>query len=435
MKGEHFFLNTLFKCLKESGVNYCVLRNYSDLPVSTGKSDLDILVVKKHVNKFYDILNQVLLRSNAVIIAKYGKLSPRVCVLGIYNKLSFGVQLDVHEGVLPYKVSNIFPVDFIFERSFNFNGVQVARQNDASVLAFFKEIYHNKYCKEKYFNEASIIWKKEVELYRKALGSILNSSLIDDLDILLSKTYNEALIKDFAIKATKYFKKSPYVKMLILNNALNKLYRFFNPPGFTIAVLGTDGAGKTTIINSITKPLSKSVHKSVFYEHMRPNLIPNIANLFGKKKTNDVVSEPHSGKQSSFLVSLIRLFYYTFDYTVGYWLKVYPVKVKKACIWIFDRYYYDYLIDQKRGNIKLPIWLVKAIGFFVPKPKIILCLGAEPSIIHERKPELPLEEVERQVKELKAFCKRNKKAVWIDTGLSINESTNAAIEAVISNIK
>ena len=35
---------------------------------------------------------------------------------------------------------------------------------------------------------------------------------------------------------------------------------------------------------------------------------------------------------------------------------------------------------------------------------MILCLGADPKIIHERKPELTLPEVKRQIKELKSFC-------------------------------
>ena len=94
-------------------------------------------------------------------------------------------------------------------------------------------------------------------------------------------------------------------------------------------------------------------------------------------------------------------------------------------------YYYDYLIDQKRAKINLPIWIVKVFQFFVPKPNIIFCLGAEPELIYKRKPELPLKEVERQVTKLKEFCESNKRAIWIDTGTSIEDSCNQVIESII----
>ena len=76
-------------------------------------------------------------------------------------------------------------------------------------------------------------------------------------------------------------------------------------------------------------------------------------------------------------------------------------KAIRCCVWMFDRYYYDYLIDPKRGKIKLPRWLLKLGQFFIPEPDMILCLGTNAESIHRRKPELTLIEVERQVVELK----------------------------------
>ena len=39
--------------------------------------------------------------------------------------------------------------------------------------------------------------------------------------------------------------------------------------------------------------------------------------------------------------------------------------------------------------------------------------------------------MERQVTALKQFCNSHKRAVWIDTGKSIEESSNKALEAII----
>ncbi len=56
-------------------------------------------------------------------------------------------------------------------------------------------------------------------------------------------------------------------------------------------------------------------------------------------------------------------------------------------------------------------------------------------MIYKRKPELPLKEVERQVSKLKEFCESNKRAVWIDTGTSIEESSNQIIKSIILKTK
>lgn len=435
MTGEQYFLTSLIKALNINNINYCVLRNYAQLPVTTGNSDLDILVAKKDVKQFYKLLDDTLLKSNGAIIIKYGNLTPRVCVLGTYNNSNFGIQLDVHEGILPYKVCDIFPVNYMLERAVSFNGVKVANDNDASLLAFFKEMFYNKSCKENYFNKAKIAWSANHFEYLNEFKTIYSTKVLNNFEQLLSGSYNSETIKNTGLIATRFLTRSLSTKVLILKSSINKLYRFLKPPGFTIAILGTDGAGKTTIINELKKPLSKSVHKALFYEHMRPNLIPNIAQLFGKPKSNIQTTNPHSSSQSGFFVSLFRLLYYVCDYTFGYWLKIYPILVKKSSIWIFDRYYYDYLIDQKRTRINLPIWIIKALQLLVPKPKLIFCLGAEPSVIHKRKPELPIEEVTRQVHELKEFCENNNRAVWIDTGMSIEASSSEVIKNIILEMK
>ena len=434
LKGEHFFLTTLFNSLTGNDINYCVLRNYDLLPVSTGNSDLDILVVKNDVFKFYNILNSVLVESKGKIIIRYGNITPRICIIGSYGNLDYGVQIDVHEGILPYKICPIFPVDYLLRRSILINDIKVSNDEDASVLAFFKEMFNNKTTKEVYFKLAKKAWKSNKTEYILALKDIYNSKILNDFDCLFQGSFDEMQIKKTANIVTKYLTRRYLIKVKILRNSFRKLNRLFYPPGFTIAILGTDGAGKTTIINEIKKPLSKTAHKALFYEHMRPNLIPNIAQLFGKPISKGPTINPHGSEQSGILVSLFRLFYYLFDYVFGYWIKVYPVLVRKSSIWIFDRYYYDYLIDQKRARIRLPLELIKFFKVFVPKPNLIFCLGTEPSEIFKRKPELPIEEVEKQVLKLKEFCNVTKNAFWIDTGKTIKETSSEIICIIMKNI-
>lgn len=208
-----------------------------------------------------------------------------------------------------------------------------------------------------------------------------------------------------------------------------------NKRGYTIAFLGTDGSGKTTIIERVSPRLNEAYPKCVYYEHLRPNWIPTISRLLGKGAAEEPDTDPHVKKQSGVVGSLFRFSYYFVDYTLGYWMKIYPRKAFHSCVWIFDRYYYEYLIDPRRTRVTLPKWVFKAGLLLIPEPDLILCLGANPETIYARKPEMTLEEVTRQVNELSAFCKKHKKAVWVDTGCSIEQSVEETMRTIYALIR
>ena len=427
------FLNNFFNSLNNNSVRYCVLRNYKTLPETLNGSDLDILIDINDVNKFYTLLDEVLINSNAKIITKYGKLTPRICIAGISNNNLFGLQLDVHEGILPYKIFEMFSADFLLSRVKVHNNIFVANNNDSDLIAFLKEILNNSICKKKYFNSVKRVLQEE-NIYKNSLLSIYGEEFVNMLDKTMNSEYNEENIKKLSKLAKNNIINNITKRVQVIFSSLGRSYRFINTPGFTIAFLGTDGAGKSTIIDNITPALNEAVHNSLHYEHMRPNFIPNISQLFSKKKYTGPTTNPHAAKPSGFLGSLFRLFYYTLDYTFGYFIKIYPQNVKKSSIWFFDRYYYDYLIDPKRARINLPQWIIKAVSYIIPKPDVIICLGANPDVIFKRKPELPLTEIKIQVKKLKKFAEENKNSYWIDTEKSIEDSTNQVFKLIIDNM-
>jgi len=433
MNNEQFLI-PFFNEMSLNNIRYCVLRNYEKLPKSLDGSDLDILIDKVDVNVFYEILNRVIIETNGKIIIRYGKLTPRICIAGHNSSSWYGIQLDVHEGILPYKTTNMFPIDYLLMRVNTHNTILVANNDDANLIAFLKEILHNRCCKEKYFEAAKETWTKNKFHYTDVLLSIYDNKFIEMLTVTLEGHYIKSNISELAKYGQSLLTQGIITKVNNLISKSSRFYRFIKTPGFSIAVLGTDGAGKTTIINAIRDPLNEAVHNSLYYEHMRPNLIPNIAQLFGKEQQSGPVTNPHSSDPSGFAGSLLRLFYYSFDYIIGYWMKVYPVKVKKSSIWIFDRYYYDYLIDPKRARINLPTWIIKGIKFFIPKPDLVLCLGTEPEVIHNRKPELPLDQVTEQVKKLKLFNENDSNSVWVDTGKTLDESVQKALEIIVNKM-
>lgn len=426
---EKEFLVYFFKNLNQHLIRYSVLRNYETLPESLNGSDLDIFVQKNDVNKFYEHLKDICTKTNSKIIIKYGERTPRVCILNI----NFGIQIDVHEGIIPYKVYPIFPQDQLLKNSTKHNNIYVTDQDDANLIRFFKEILNNKICDEKYIISAKKSWNKKKTEYQNIFKDIFDEEYLKSIDVFFNGNIKMP-IKELANRGIRSLQKKESKRIELIESFINKIYRIFQPIGYNITFLGTDGSGKSTIINAITPILKGAFHNGVYYEHMRPNVLPNIGQLFAKKKKEGPTTDPHASKPSGALGSLLRLIYYTIDYSIGYLKKVYPIKVKKSCIWIFDRYYYDYYLDPKRARINLPKFIIRLFEVFVPQPDIIICLGAEPEKIFKRKPELPLDEITRQVSNLKKFSAKKKNAFWIDTSESIETSIEQTMKVIIQNL-
>lgn len=432
MSESNSFLTVLFESLNNNKISYSVLRNYELLPYSLNGSDLDIFIPREDEDLFFDILTKSYKLFNGKLFINYGGVCPKLILWGQIDSDLWGCQIDMFIGNVSYKNYELVDDKTLLNHTEIFNGVKVLNSQFADIVAFYKEILNNGCCCKKYYNAIAYIEKHSLEhILLSFNNNLFDKNHIEKIIRIIDSGYNKELLSIFS-KETKQLVKAKSKVIYSSRNLLKyKAKKISINWGFTIAFLGTDGSGKSTIIESIMPSLKETFHKGVFYEHMRPNLIPNIAQLFGKPKVEGPTVDPHEGKQSALFMSLIRLLYYTFDYIFGWIIKVYPKKVKKSCVWLFDRYYYDYLIDPKRGKIKLPKCFIKTVGLFIPKPDLILCLGTGAELIHDRKPELPLEEVKRQVEELKKFCDNNNRTVWIDTGVDLNDSVNNTMEAIV----
>jgi thymidylate kinase len=431
------FLVNLFEQFNEAGVSYCVLRNYENLPYMTGDSDIDMLIAEEHFDNANQILQSVASSFNGKCISKmvgYHFLCNAFC--GHYEGKWWAMRFDIfsYAGICDYQ---IFPVRHVLARSFVHNDVRVANRNDSAILSFLKEVIGC--ASKKYMQDAIDAFARESQTYIPLFENVFGHEICQNNVVgLLSGAESDFLKTKKTLRralSQTFFRKYLF-KMLkmILDRWRFRMARIQNKPGVCIAVLGPDGVGKSTIIEQIRPVIEKALHTKAIYRHLRPGFLPSLNVLFGGRDVEATASNPHGSKPSGFIVSLLRLSYYTTDYVVGYWLKVFPKIARQPCLYIFDRYYYDYHFDPARSRIALSQWIIKLFGIFIPRPDIILCLGAEPKMIHARKPELDIEELCRQTKRLKHFCDGNPVAVWIDTGQELEISLDQAIDAVTSRM-
>ena len=436
---EAIFLKSFFQGMKDSGIPYAVMRNYETLPFSLGGSDLDILFPHSKKVEVFRLLDIALYQAGGSVIGKIEtKGFSKLFVFGKESEEWWGMPLDCFFGIFYFGSSELVDDKLLWNRLTDHNGVSVLPSGTAALLGVLKEVLYNDSLPRRYLLEARNAVDEDWDVQSKIFSPLgcraldIFKSLIylepgDERVPLLSKRLRGAVFQEA-------FRRSPgfYLAGLFMF-LFSRARRVVSPQGLTIAILGTDGSGKSTIIEAITPVLDAATHGAFRIQHLRPGLFPPLANLFKRKEAQErgPVTNPHGSRPSGLVGSLFRLSYLLGDYVLGYWLKVRPVIAKSPTIYLFDRYAYDLEMDPRRFRIRLPVWLLRLATRLVPKPDLIFCLDGDPEIITSRKNELPLQEIERQIQFIRAFADREPKAVLISTTCRVEETRDQVLNALL----
>ena len=429
---ECYFLKALFDQLRLKKFRYCVLRNFAPLPETLGGSDLDLLVFPEDRKIITDLVAEVAAQFGGQVIAKYSTTGTYLKLLGHHKGQWWGAAVDLLAGV-DYRGMVYVSSEGIMGRTEDYRGIKVATAADVETMALLKEMINNSCDRKDYFWNAVNAYNEFGDCSLEIFKEAFSEELIKDFrSMLIGNAVSEIPEMSLRLRREIWSKYGLRDVGKVIANNLSRYRRLFKTPGVCLAVTGTDGAGKTTIINAIKPVLENAMHSKIQYEHLRPNWLKALGVVSGKResKPGEVVNNPHGQEPSGKCSSVLRVCYYWLDYTLGFYLRIYLKIVRKAHICIFDRYYYDVIIDPRRMRISLPQWMLKTMFIFAPKPHLLLCLGADPEIIYEPKPETSPEEVRRQVTELKKLCSSLPHAVWVDTGISVQDSVDNTLKAI-----
>ncbi|MEC4049270.1 hypothetical protein OX284_007495 [Flavobacterium sp. SUN046] len=266
-----------------------------------------------------------------------------------------------------------------------------------------------------YTNSFGVKTASEIDTARYVvLFYVLNSAKIPEKYL----NYEQAILESTApmdVIIKEYFKDSKKDKSILLNyiknNSNNKGIQHIKNTinysldtmknskksnGFVVTFSGVDGAGKSTIIENISKIIEKQLRKPVVVIRHRPSILPILSVWSkGKEKAHqDTISSlPRQGNNKSFISSLIRFAYYYSDYFFGQFV-IYFKYTLRGTVVIYDRYYFDFINDSKRSNIVLPKNITRMGYKFLLKPKFNFFLYADADVILKRKQELNKETIE-----------------------------------------
>lgn len=191
----------------------------------------------------------------------------------------------------------------------------------------------------------------------------------------------------------------------------------------TVCFLGPDGSGKSTIIDGLLKAdLPFAQHN---YFHLKP---------FSQKDSAEkkVVTDPHKYKPYSVLKSYGKLLFFVYQYNKGWVSNILPLKSKSSLV-IFDRYYDDILVDYKRYRYGGSRRLAKFIRYFIPKPEVYFVLITDANIIHKRKQEVSLEELERQINDYRSLVD-GQRYISIDVSKAPKEIVSEISSIILNKI-
>jgi thymidylate kinase len=433
---EKQLLKRLFESLNNSEYNYCVLRNYESLPESTGGSDLDIAVLPEEEDSVCRLVHEVVRKFGGEVIIEYRASARVLRCLGCVDEKWWGLAVDLFSSI-EYRGVEYIASKSVIKRSLYYKGIKVAEDCDANTIALAKELLSNGKTRKDHLTKAVDYYSQKGKSALTILQKSFSPGTIDNIRDVLSVGSEDNDKVNHLVRMLRRDVLGPGWLAKIpsrIKNGMSRYRRLFRPPGVCLAVLGTDGAGKTTMIDAISPVLEQALHHKIQYEHMRPNWLPDLGVSMRQRAASDnkIVTSPHAQNPSGLIGSLIRLAYYAVDYHIGYWINIFPALVKRPHICLFDRYYYDFLIDPKRMRIKLPQKIMRIAFLFAPQPSIILCLGGNPEVIYARKPETSLIEVTRQIQELKSLCQSNPRAIWIDTDVGFEDSKHQMLSAIKS---
>jgi thymidylate kinase len=401
-------LKKVLQKFNEENVEYAILRNYEfllgeDYPIES----LDTVITKEDMPKVDKILKEFSFNKRIQQFSLAHKAYFKLMNLG---KVSFDIQVGgVHWNDMQYLGKPIFK-----KRKLN-NYFYTLSDEDYFVMLLVHSILGKRYFKIKYQKILhNLCQKVNQQTVHKKLSNVFSAKKATNLIHSVNKN-NFREIKTTPL-IFYFFMKKPWRLIKFVPLIKRWITQYKNPFKLAplISVIGPDGAGKSTTVKSINNYLMSEGRKTriVYTGRGKNNILPFFS-TFGKKykkfeKKKDRIQIKY-GKASP--INYKKILYtltapiFTFDLYLRYLLKILPLRMNKTIV-ITDRFCSDIILMK---NVPYPF--KKILSFVFPKPTINILLYQDPKILHKRRPEESIIELQRQMQ----IFKRQKYSFVIKT--------------------
>lgn len=173
-----------------------------------------------------------------------------------------------------------------------------------------------------------------------------------------------------------------------------------------LLLAGPDGTGKSSLMAELVR-IFEARQLEVRHGHWTPGLFAHASNNRGGPPAP--ASDPHAHPEHGVLVSALKALVIYIDTWMG-WIGRWRPRVGEVLI--VERGFADMAVDSKRYRLSSD--LRPALGVLTalsPRYDVAVLLLGDEQVIHRRKPELPVEELARQMASWRDLAPRTARTV------------------------
>lgn len=445
--------NYWFAALEAADIRFALLRGQDLASRERTGSDVDLIVHPEDLTGLKDCLEAACEHSGVRIVQEFQ--TPHTMQIQLHGRSEEGqhslLTLDIHTaetcfGVAYLSAERILSVTgkapaerFQIEGNERPPMVPTVRPGWAGLVRFLGSFLSGGVVDADRLTFLQSAGPREREGIRLELGMWFGASLGKRIDEALM-CEDEVGLRSMATRARRTLlrRKYRYAPLTSLRETLAttfalRLRPLYKPRGLCAAFIGTDGSGKSTLIEEVNKFLEphyrdgrNKIHK------LRPGFLPQINRLVNWKGTSytaEDCQDPHRAKPSGLIGSALRATWYAADCVLGWPLRVLPRR-RRNSLQIFDRYYHDFLVDPERARINRESRVTQWAAKFIPRPERILVCVADPELISERKQELAPHEIHRQANAYYDLAENDDSLDLIRTDCDLSDSLDQALTAL-----
>lgn len=430
------YLYAIIERLNACKLDYCIQNGYRDMPESY-PTDIDIFYRNASEKELDEIVKVAAYDAGLKIIQKVA--------MGYYHFVywltpelpdpGFQLELDFQSELSRKSMPHYYIPTKLLDRKIEYKNFYIPYPTDEIIYTVLRRVVKNNFTSShlatitKAYNTNPTVIERELmeELPQSIVDIILKIVTTQSISVFEEcyDTLNAYICQESKRHSTMIKRFSQWYYNIIRMLPL----RFFRPCGMDIALLAPDGGGKSTVLDAL-RQYGITSFAGVERKYIRPGLFKNIGQYKPNAKPEMANNpNPHGRKPDGIIKSWVRFLTYLIDFSVGYYIKVVPLKWQRKLV-AFDRYYYDYYVDMYRYHYSLPKWVPRLFAFMIPSPSLTFILFAPANVIYNRKKELTFEETRRQCEAFRNLAEIIPNAVLVD----VNRPISIIVEDIVKMI-